>query len=70
MIQFVSSLTWAPAADDGRRDLLVGYGVNDCRGAVARLPVKAVLDFATQCGLDDTLASYRQGFWNDTSVKL
>ncbi|KAK7241702.1 hypothetical protein SO694_00070196 [Aureococcus anophagefferens] len=63
LIQFVSSLSFARPNDDDRRgrghDLLLGYGINDCRGALVRLPLRAVLDFTASCGLDPTLASLK-----------
>ena len=33
LIQFVSSLGWAPRDGDGPRDVLIGFGVNDCGNA-------------------------------------
>ena len=60
LIQFVSSLSFAPPSETKHgHDLLVGYGINDCQGAIVRLPLRAVLDFAASCGLDPTLASLR-----------
>ena len=57
LIQFVSSLGWAPRDGDGPRDVLIGFGVNDCGNRIARLPLRFVLAYATSAGLADTLAS-------------
>lgn len=53
LIQFVSSLTWA-SADEIRHthhDIIVGYGINDCEGALVRLPLHRILEYTVGCGL-------------------
>lgn len=54
LIQFVSSLTWASSEDLHRAgyDVVVGYGINDCEGVFAKLPLRSILEFTIGCGLD------------------
>ena len=56
LIQFVSSLTWA-STDDFRRDIIVGYGINDCEGALVKLPLERVVEYTVGCGLEWRLRS-------------
>ena len=53
LIQFVSSLTWASnELEYSNRDVIIGYGINDCDGALVKLPLQKILEYTIDCGLD------------------
>lgn len=76
LIQFVSSLTWATSDEhhQAHRDVIVGYGINDCEGALLKLPLRRILEFTVGCGLDwrlEAAANYvAHSFQLQTQIQL
>ena len=76
LIQFVSSLTWATSDEPhhAHRDVIVGYGINDCEGALVKLPLRRILEFTVGCGIEwrlEAAANYvSHSFQLQTQIQL